>query len=311
MKNFYYTPRTDLALEIAEALENKEGFTQNTYDVLEDVKISHIRIMDSNGTRLLGKPIGNYITIESPYIKDNDRYYHNEIIVYLSKELKKLLDNLGIKKEDEVLVVGLGNPNVTPDTIGIYAKDKILITSHIYDNTDENFKSVYRPVRGIAPDVKGKTGIETASIIKGIIDTVPSIKAVIAIDALASRSINRVNTTIQITDTGIAPGSGVDNNRVELNYNYLNRPVIAIGVPTVIDIKTILYNFFENSYDSDEKFMHNKVNEIFDKEEYKSMLVTSTDVDEIVSRITNIIGNGVNLALHQGLNIDDINDFML
>ncbi len=301
--------RTDLAVEKTEALQSTHTGISNKIETFDNITISTIEVLDDEGANFLEKPIGTYITIQSDELKSNDRETHNNVIMHLSKILKALLKKHNIKDSDAVLVAGLGNRNFTPDTIGVDSLNKILVTKHIYNMLDDSFKDTFRPLSALGPGVMGQTGFETASIIKGVVDANKDIKLVIAIDALAARSPERVNSTIQITDTGIAPGSGVNNNRAVLDESYLNTKVIAIGVPTVIDLGTLIYdsyiNFFEKSSEVDEQKLFEYI------EDKKNLFVATKEIDEIAERLKNIIANGINLGVHLDLNLNDINDFML
>ncbi len=301
--------RTDLAVEKTESLETEHTGISNKVETFDNITISTIEVLDDSGVTFLEKPKGTYITIQSDELKSNDRETHNNVIMHLSKILKSLLKKHNIKDTDTVLVAGLGNRNFTPDTIGVDSLNKILVTNHIYNMLDDSFKETFRPLSALGPGVMGQTGFETASIIKGVVDANKDIKLVIAIDALAARSPERVNTTIQITDTGISPGSGVNNNRAVLDENYLNTKVIAIGVPTVIDLGTLIYdsyiNFFEQSQEVDEEKLFEYI------EDKKNLFVATKEIDEIAERLKNIIANGINLGVHLDLNLNDINDFML
>ncbi|GIO22070.1 GPR endopeptidase [Oceanobacillus sp. J11TS1] len=242
-KNFQV--RTDLAVEARDmyteskdSKENKEiaGVTFKESNI-KDVKISYVTI-DETGAEQIGKKPGNYVTIYADGVKKQDTNKQHQASKILAKELEHLIKKQGLPDKSSCLVVGLGNWNVTPDALGPMAVEKILVTSHLFRLQPESVADGYREVAAIAPGVMGVTGIETSDIIFGIVEKYqPDI--VIAIDALASRSISRVNETIQISDTGIHPGSGVGNKRKEISKQTLGIPVIAIGVPTVVDAVTI------------------------------------------------------------------------
>ncbi len=301
--------RTDLAVEKSEILNETYNGIKNKVDRYDNITISSIDVLDDEGSSAIEKPIGSYITIQSDELKSNDRETHNNVIMHLSTILKKLLKKHNIKDSDAVLVVGLGNRNFTPDTIGVDCLDKVLVTKHLYNMLDDSFRKTFRPLSALGPGVMGQTGFETASIIKGVVDANKDIKLVVVVDALSARSSERINTTIQITDTGISPGSGVNNNRAVLDENYLNTKVIAIGVPTVIDLGTLIFDAFLELYEK-EKF--NDEESILQYiESKKNLFVATKEIDEIAERLKNIIANGINLGLHINLTLDDINDFML
>jgi spore protease len=267
--------------------------------------------------------MGNYITLEIPGLRDNDQQLYEDTCRALAKELTGIL-----KLDDKTmtLVVGLGNWNVTPDALGPKVVSSMMVTRHLLEYLPEQVDEGVRPVCAVAPGVLGITGIETGEIVKGIIDRVRP-DYVIAIDALASRKIDRVNTTIQIADTGISPGSGVGNKRMELSRATLGIPVIAIGVPTVVDAATmandtidlVLDSMIEHapqgsefytmmkSIDRDEKYR--MIQEVL--EPYVgNLIVTPKEVDDVVQKVSKVIANGLNIALHQGITLSDVNRYV-
>lgn len=242
-----YNVRTDLAVEahqiVLEEEEKKEKKSKSIDGVIvkeknvDGVKVTAIEITEEAAERL-GKKAGKYLTFEAQGIRKKDTALQEKVQEVFANEFYKFMESLGIKKEHSCLVVGLGNWNVTPDALGPIAVENLLVTKHLFSLAPEQVQHGFRPVSAIAPGVMGITGIETSDIILGVIEqTNPDF--VIAIDALASRSIERVNTTIQISDTGIHPGSGVGNKRKELSKETLGIPVIAVGIPTVVDAVTI------------------------------------------------------------------------
>lgn len=245
-----YSVRTDLAIEAREmALTGKDGTVQQEDNLsqiegvvikekdVDDIKISLVEI-SAEGEKQLGKKAGRYLTIEIQGIREQDSSLQQKVEEIFAGEFANFLEGTGIKKNDSCLVVGLGNWNVTPDALGPIVCENLLITRHLFELQPENVEEGYRPVSALAPGVMGLTGIETSDIIFGVVEKIKP-DFVIAIDALASRSIERVNSTIQISDTGIHPGSGVGNKRKELSKDTLGIPVIAIGVPTVVDAVSI------------------------------------------------------------------------
>ena len=222
-----YKIRTDLAIE---AIGDKEKIKTEYYSI-DNIKITCVNIDDSNG-KIINKKPGNYITIEFSDITDYD--YKEKVKDIFSDELKKLLKKLRVTDSDSVLVIGLGNDKSTPDALGPLTVDNILVTKYLFSLgvVEDGF----REVSAISPGVMGSTGIETSDLIKSVGDVVKP-KLVIVIDALASRSMDRISSSIQLADTGIVPGAGVGNTRKELSQSTLNIPVIAIGVPTVVDLR--------------------------------------------------------------------------
>jgi len=237
-----YAVRTDLAVEARDlAMEKTKEQAVNgvIYKEKEEdgMKISTVEILDE-GVEATGKKKGKYLTLEVQGIRRKDTELQDKVMELFAREFSSFLDELNIPKEASCLVVGLGNWNVTPDALGPLTCENLMITRHLFQLQPENVEEGYRPVSALAPGVMGLTGIETSDIILGVIkESKPDF--VIAIDALAARSIERVNTTIQIADSGIHPGSGVGNKRKELSKETLGIPVIAIGIPTVVDAVSI------------------------------------------------------------------------
>lgn len=236
--------RTDLAIEAKDMyVEQEESDAEDITGVQvrdreeEDIKISYVDITEE-GAHLIGKKPGSYITIYADGVKKQDTSKQYSAAKILAKELEKLMAKNNIPRDSTGLIVGLGNWNVTPDALGPMTAEKILVTSHLFKLKHETVAEGYRPVASVTPGVMGVTGIETSDIILGIVNKFKP-DFVLAVDALASRSIERVNETIQLSDSGIHPGSGVGNKRKELSEETLGVPVIAIGVPTVVDAVTI------------------------------------------------------------------------
>lgn len=236
--------RTDLAIEAKDmyvenqAVKEKEiTGIKSTEKEVDNIKIVYVDI-NQQGAEMLGKKAGAYITIYADGVKKQDTLKQDQAAKVLGNELKQLLLRNNIKPNDTGLIVGLGNWNVTPDALGPMTAEQILVTSHLFKLEHESVADGYRSVASVTPGVMGVTGIETSDIIYGIVEKFKP-DFVIAVDALASRSIERVNETIQLSDSGIHPGSGVGNKRKELSKETLGVPVIAIGVPTVVDAVTI------------------------------------------------------------------------
>lgn len=245
-----YSVRTDLAIEAREmVIAGREGTVQQGENIsqiegviikekdVDDIKISLVEITDE-GAKQLNKKSGRYLTLEVQGIRQQDTKLQQQVEEIFAKEFAHFLEGTGIQKDASCLVVGLGNWNVTPDALGPMVCENLLVTRHLFQLQPESVEEGYRSVSALAPGVMGLTGIETSDIIFGVVEkSKPDF--VIAIDALAARSIERVNSTIQISDTGIHPGSGVGNKRKELSKETLGVPVIAIGVPTVVDAVSI------------------------------------------------------------------------
>lgn len=295
--------RTDLALEARESITDADSTLRGVkleedYDEETDIRVTKVEITTKNGAKAMGKPMGTYITIEAPNMLEPDEDYHREISHVIAGRLMEIIPNVG--KEQEILVVGLGNRKVTADALGPYVVDNLFITRHI---VREYGKAAYNKehmniISSIEPGVTGETGMEAAEILKGVVEqTSPNV--MIVIDALAARSTRRLNRTIQITDTGIHPGSGVGNHRNALTKENMGVPVIAIGVPTVVDAATIVSDALEKLLgEADETdrrcYMENSRNALSD---LHNMYVTSKDIDAVVKRVSYTVSEGINIAL--------------
>ena len=294
--------RTDRALETTErfAEENAEirGVeVHEEYDEEKDVRTTVVKIVTENGAKSMGRPQGTYITIEAPELSTPDEDYHREISEEISTHLRKLID---LKKEKSVLVVGLGNAAITADALGPQVVDNLLMTRHIikeYGLRGIKHEKMHR-ISGIAPGVMAQTGMETAEIVQGIVsETKPDV--VVAIDALAARSVRRLSRTIQITDTGIHPGSGVGNHRNGLTEENLQVKVIGIGVPTVVDAATIVHDSMAHLLDTLEETEQKEFLDEMIAPNLYSMFVTPKDVDETIKYLSFTISEGLNIAFSQ------------
>ncbi len=276
--------RTDLALECREMFAEEISGVESTSQDDDGITVTHVNIKTDEGANRIGKPVGSYVTIEidNMFYDDDDMKERGEKAV--SDELKKLLEK---QNTDSVLVVGLGNQYITPDSIGPKTVGKVTVTRHITSAAQLGFNFNIRPVSAVAPGVLGITGIETGEIVKGVVEHVkPTL--VIAVDALAARKISRLGTTIQLSDTGISPGSGVGNNRKELTEKTLGVPVVAIGVPMVVDATTLAMDIVRDRAQIK--------NELLD--DSRGMILTPNDVDAISNIASDIISGGINTALH-------------
>lgn len=278
--------RTDLALEARESFEEDDVeirgvAVEESYDEERDIRVTRVSIETENGAKAMGKPVGTYITLEAPRLSEPDEDYHREVSEKMAEYLQELM---GTEKEKSVLVVGLGNREVTPDALGPETVGNLMITRHVireYGKAALGREKVHQ-VSGIVPGVMAQTGMETLEIVKGIVEeTKPDL--VVAIDALAARSSKRLNRTIQISDAGIHPGSGVGNHRNRLTKETLGIPVVALGVPTVVNAATIIYDATGNS----DAITPN----------LNGMFVTPKDIDETIKRLSYTISEALNLAL--------------
>ena len=300
--------RTDLALEATERFkeENVEVHgveVREKYDKEKDVRTTVVRITTENGAKTMGKPQGTYITIEAPDLSVPDEDYHREISEEVAHHLKELID---FSQQQSVLVVGLGNQDITADSLGPRAVGNIHMTRHVI--REYGLKSCshmkMHQISGIVPGVMAQTGMETLEIVQGVVaETKPAV--VIAIDALAARSTARLNRTIQITDTGISPGSGVGNHREGLNEENLSVRVIGIGVPTVVDAATIVHDSMANLLDALEEEEQKEFLEEMISPKLYTMFVTPKDVDETVKYLSFTISEGLNLAFSDSLIRED------
>lgn len=312
-----FQSRTDLAVEERErfADDNVEisGVRlEEEYDKKREVKVTKVVIETEKGARAMGKPRGTYITLEAPDMSVPDEDYHREISEVLAKYIRQLLPKE--KEEQSILIVGLGNREITPDALGPDVVGNLLITRHIVEEYGKVAlgKDKINKISGIVPGVMAQTGMEASEIVRGIVEeTKPDF--VIAIDALAARSTRRLNRTIQIADTGIHPGSGVGNHRNGLTRKSLGVPVIAIGVPTVVDAATIVNDTMENLIDAMEQSevlkgigdtfhlfnateKHQLIRELL-APHLNGMFVTPKDIDETIKRIGFTISEALNIAL--------------
>lgn len=279
-----------------------DGIESEKEDIDERLKVERVKITNENGEKAIGKPIGNYITIDVKKLKiatDEEIQKASEI---LSKELKKVID-IHIDKQGEVLVVGLGNLYVTPDSLGPKVINEIEVTRHIINYLPQYVEEGTRMVSAISPGVLGTTGIETVEILKGIVDNIHP-KLLIVIDALASRSIERISSTIQISDTGIVPGAGVGNKRSEISQRSLGIPVVALGIPTVVESAVLVNDsldlFIEKlQQEAKSNDYLNKLKEEDNYEEIKEALmpgdynfiVTPKEIDELIENMKEIVAD--------------------
>lgn len=288
--------RTDLAMEKRELLGEEvcEG-VESSETQEEHATITRIKITNTQGEQAIGKPIGNYVTVEVPSFSHDSELFDGRLTA-LSRELAELLP-----KEGLVLVAGLGNGDITPDALGPKAASYIFATRHIQG---EIAKSAglddLRPVAVLVPGVLGQTGMEASEIIKSVAAAVKP-AAVVVIDALASRNLNRLGCTVQISDTGISPGSGVGNHRNEISTQTVGVPVISMGVPTVVDAATLTCDLAQAAG------MQN-VEELFAATEPlgHQMMVTPREVDLLIERAARLIAMGINCALHPDIEPKDM-----
>lgn len=295
--------RTDLALEARERFEEENVEVrgvevEESYNEEKDIRTTVVKITTENGARTMGRPQGTYITIESESLSAPDEDYHREVSAEISRHLCQLI---GLEKEKSVLVVGLGNQGITADSLGPEVIQNLRMTRHLIREygLKSTGKEVLHEISGIVPGVMAQTGMETSEIIEGVVHiTRPDV--VIAIDALAARSTRRLNRTIQITDTGIHPGSGVGNHRNGLTEENLQVKVIGIGVPTVVDAATIVHDSMAHLLEALEETEQKEFLEEMISPHLHGMFVTPKDVDETIKYLSFTISEGLNMAFHQG-----------
>ena len=314
--------RTDLAVEAheiySEQAEKKEELSGVRVENFTEgkIKITKVVISDRYGAESLGKPMGTYITLECDRLMYDTAEYEN-MCGEIAKQIRSIAN---VTDKSVILVAGLGNESITPDALGPKVVSKLMITRHMKEYMSQYFGDSLRSVCAVAPGVLGTTGIESAEIVKGVCEKIKP-DLVIAVDALASRSMDRISTTFQIADTGICPGEGIGNRRIGLNRESLGVPVIAVGVPTVIDAVTIANDSIEmmaekysgnmremvkNHSESERK---NMIAESLSKN-INSLVVTPKDIDEIIEKVSKTVANGINLALHRDFDLEDIQSFV-
>ena len=309
-----YNFRTDLAVERtnlyrkANKLEEIDGIETEDQEINENIIVSRVKITNENGEQAIGKKRGVYVTIDLKDLKVADEDEIQKASETLSNELKTLIQN-HVQSKDDIMVVGLGNIYVTPDSLGPKVINEIDVTRHIIKYLPQYIDENARPVTAISPGVLGTTGIETYEILKGIVDNVKP-KLIIVIDALASRSIERISSTIQISDTGIVPGAGVGNTRAEISERTLGIPVIALGIPTVVesavlvnDCLDLLIEKMQNEAKSNvylnqlkEQDNYEKIKDVLNPQNY-NMIVTPKEIDDLIENMKDVVARGINMSL--------------
>ncbi len=310
--------RTDLALEASEMCEKSQegssipGVKIETKE-LENCIVTKVEVIDRQGAEIMNKDIGKYITLESNLMKFDDDESREEMISYLKEEL---VDIFGQDKNKKTQVIGLGNRNITSDALGPKSVSKTLVTRHLFKNYNKDYDDDFTEVSALSPGVMGVTGIETSEIVKSLVEKVKPDR-VVAIDALASRKMERVNSTIQISTAGISPGGGVGNTRKSLTKETLGVDVIAIGVPTVVDAATLTIDVLDMAIDNliaqseETESFYEMLKKLKEEEKYhlikdsldpydKNLIVTPKDIDDTIENLSIIISEGLNRSLHPG-----------
>lgn len=302
--------RTDLAMEANEAVGKPQipGVEIINDEIAEGIKRAKVIISNAEGEKALNKKIGTYVTLEAQDLAYGDAELDENCSKALADEIKSMA---GGEIDGGVLVAGLGNRMVTPDALGPAVVDMVFVTRHIHEYAPESIDERIGVVSAVSPGVLGITGVETGEIIEGVVKRInPSL--VIAVDSLASRSMERVRTTIQIADSGIAPGAGIGNKRKALNKETLGIPVIAIGVPLVVFASTVAQDLLEGAMDKthiDDMEMRRILNSMMDVEG-SDMIVTPKEIDKVVKDLARIISDGLNIALHKNLTLEETRRYM-
>lgn len=325
--------RCDLAIEAREMITEVQGddyvipgVSVDTESVHSYIHITRVHVESEEGQRELGKEPGHYVTLEMPARFYGQQKIYEEMCRVCAKELAHLTEQHLKSENDSVLVIGLGNWNITADALGPRVIHSLMITRHLKEYMPEEIDEGIRPVCGISPGVLGLTGIETGEIVRGLVERLhPNL--VIAIDALCSRKVERINTTIQFSDTGITPGEGVGNKRKSINQENLGVPVIAIGVPTVVDAATIagdsidwVIRRLKNEMQSEQP-LYRFLNDLEGEDKYGliresiapafgNFIVAPKEVDSVIEDISKVIANGINIALHKGITLSDVDRYV-
>lgn len=310
--------RTDLALEATDILRARVGREIPGVQVNEEkqdgLTVTRVQVLDERGEQAIGKVKGTYVTIEAPDLRQRNRELQEKVARVIGRELQGMLPP---GNDYLVLVVGLGNWRATPDALGPRVVNNILVTRHLQDYVPQDLKGGLRPVAAIAPGVLGTTGIETGEVIRGIVDRIRP-TAVVAIDALAARSVKRIMATIQIADSGIHPGSGVGTKRTGITRETLGVPVMAIGVPTVVHAITIasetldllvdqlrgsnqLYHILQQMGSQDQRRL---IEEVLTPE-VGDLMVTPKEVDALIDDTSHLLAGGINAALHPNIKLEE------
>lgn len=318
-----YSVRTGLAVEAVKIASEKgavDGIV-STEEQKEGITISRVEVLNEQGEQACGKKKGHYITLDLENMSSGSGEEFLKKIDVVAEEIKSLAK---LAEGDNVLIAGLGNTKVTPDALGPKTVDNIMVTRHLKEHLPDFFNEAkLRDVAAIAPGVLGQTGVETAEIIKGVTAKINP-KVVIVIDALASRRLKRLATTIQISDTGITPGGGVGNERAEISQNTLGVPVISIGVPTVVDAATLASDVIDETIKMAEQQNRSDLNmpPAF-KDENKSnimrdaltpydlnLVITPKDIDSIITAAAKTVGYSINRALQGNITVEDMTQFL-
>ncbi len=313
---------TDLATEAREMAVQRTGGEIEGVSVKEERKpysvVTRIEVLNETASQAIGKPVGEYITIEAQGLSTNNREVHNVLSGVVGEELERLIDFTSLPEDPSIFVVGLGNWNATPDALGPQVVHYMMVTRHLYDEVPPELKEGLRSVCALSPGVMGLTGVQTADIIKGVVERIhPDV--IIAIDALAARNVSRMGTTIQMSNTGIHPGSGLGKKRTGITEEVMEIPVIAIGIPTVVHATTIASDAVDKVFSNpnfggpdakafaevDKKFKNQIINDIL-RPFLGELVVTPKGIDELIQDMSRCIAGGINIALHPDITVDNL-----
>ncbi|HPZ43443.1 MAG TPA: GPR endopeptidase [Bacillota bacterium] len=323
--DFYkaFNINVDLAVEAHEIVRGEAGreipgviVDREKY---ENTTVTIVKIVEEKAEQLMGKPRGNYITIEAPALRDNNRLAQREVAEILAEKLKSLFN---LPENANILLVGLGNWNATPDALGPKVINQSMVTRHLYKYAPEELQGGLRSVSALAPGVLGITGIETAEIIKGVVEKIKP-ELIIVVDSLAAGSVERIATTIQIADTGISPGSGIGNKRSGINQETMGVPVIAVGIPTVVNAAVIAQVTVEHFLEKIQNtpilnqiyknlrpdFIHQVINDVL-QPFAGNLTVTPKEIDALINNLSKVVAGGISMALHPAIDLEEYNMYL-
>lgn len=323
--NFYksFSINVDLAIEARDLVRGQTG-REIPGVIVEREKygstsVTTVKVVEEQAEKLMGKPRGNYITIEAPSLRENNRLAQQEVAEILAKKLSSLFN---LPEQANIFLVGLGNWNATPDSLGPKVIEHSMVTRHLFQYAPEELSEGMRPVSAVAPGVLGITGIETAEIIKGIVEKIQP-ELVIVIDSLAAGNVERIASTIQIADTGISPGSGIGNQRSGINRESMGVPVIAVGIPTVVHAAVIAQDTLEHFFEQIKTqpllnqiyqnlrpdFTNEVINQVL-QPFAGNLMVTPKEIDSLISNTAKIVAGGISMALHPSISFADFNVYL-